>query len=505
MGKQLSKSKLLAFRQCPKRLWLEVHRPDLRVDSATSQAAFAVGRTVGDIARHVYDPEGCGVLLDAQKDGYAPTFSRTQDLLAGTQPVFEAGFQIDGALSFADVMLPAGEAAWRMVEVKSSTEVKPYHRDDAAIQSYIARMSGTNLTGIAVAHIDSSWVYPGDSDYAGLLHEEDVTAEAFAREAEVRDWLQEAQHVAASEQEPQVSLGDHCRTPFECGFCTYCERDLPVAEIPASQLPRQSRKLKAWLADNGVIELAEVPDHLLNAKQLRVKQAALSGETYFDREGARDALAGCALPAYFMDFETYQFAVPIWKGTRPYQMIPFQYSVHRLGETGELEHRGFLDLSGNDPSLAFATQLIEDCGNSGPIYVYNAGFENSRIKELAERFPVLAPKLLALVARVVDLLPIAREHFYHPSQMGSWSIKKVLPAACPGDPMLDYANLEGVQHGGMAMDAFIEAIHPGSTPERKAEIDRQLTAYCKLDTYAMVKLWEAFSGRHQGESDHAQY
>ena len=494
MGKQLSKSKLLAFRQCPKRLWLEVYRPDLRVDSAASQVAFAVGNTVGDIARQTYDLEGQGVLLDGHKDGFAQTYARTKELLAGTRPIFEAGFQIDGALSFADVMLPAGGAAWRMVEVKSSTEVKPYHRDDAAIQSFIARTAGANLASIAVAHIDNEWVYPGDGDYVGLLKEEDVTAEAFGREDDVRGWLQEAQRVVASDQAPQVAMGEHCRKPFECGFCSYCERDLRVAKVPASQLPVKSKRLKAWLADNDVIELADVPDHLLNAKQARVKRAALSGDTYFDKAGARAALAGYALPAYFMDFETYQFAVPIWKGTRPYQMIPFQYSVHWLSEDGTLEHRGFLDLSGGDPSLAFARQLIEDCGTFGPIYVYNAGFENSRIKDLADRFPDMASKLHALVARVVDLLPIAREHFYHPSQMGSWSIKKVLPAACPGDPLLDYANLEGVQHGGAAMDAFAEAINADTTRERKTEIKRQLIDYCKLDTYAMVKLWEVFGG-----------
>lgn len=501
MARQLSKSKLLAWRQCPKRLWLEVHRPELREDSAASQASFDVGHTVGDIARLVYDPEGRGVLLDAQRDGYASTFARTRELLAGSQPIFEAGFQIDGALSFADVMLPAEDAAWRMVEVKSSTRVKDYHCDDAAIQAFIARAAGLKLAGVAVAFIDSEWEYPGDGDYAGLLAEEDVTDQAYFRETEVRRWLDEAQAVVAQPQAPDVAMGEQCKKPFECGFCNYCARDLPVADIPASQLPRQSKAFKAWLADNEVIELAEVPDHLLNEKQLRVKQAALSGETYFDRDGARAALADYTLPAYFMDFETCQFAVPTWKGTRPYQMIPFQYSVHRLLEHGELEHRGFLDLSGNDPSLAFAMQLIDDCGNSGPIYVYNAGFENSRIKALAGRFPHLAPKLWALVARVVDLLPIAREYFYHPSQQGSWSIKKVLPAACPDDPALDYKNLDGVQHGGMAMEAFHEAIHPDTTPERKAEIERQLTDYCKLDTYAMVKLWEVFGDlKIDGES-----
>jgi hypothetical protein len=202
-------------------------------------------------------------------------------------------------------------------------------------------------------------------------------------------------------------------------------------------------------------------------------------------------LAAHKLPAYFLDFETIQFAVPIWKGTRPYQQIPFQFNIHRLSRTGKLEQQAFLDLSGDDPSKAFAEALIAACGERGPIFVYNAGFETARIRELAERFPRHAEALLALNARVVDLLPVAREHYYHPSQQGSWSIKAVLPALCPD---LNYGNLDGVQDGGMAMNAYLEALAPQTSQTRKAEIERQLLAYCALDTYAMVRLWAAFSG-----------
>lgn len=192
-----------------------------------------------------------------------------------------------------------------------------------------------------------------------------------------------------------------------------------------------------------------------------------------------------------MDFETIQFAVPIWKGTRPYQQIPFQFSVHHLASTGELKQQAFLDLMGTDPSKAFAEALIAACGEHGPIFVYNAGFETARIRELSERFPHLAQALLSLNERIVDLLPVARNHYYHPSQKGSWSIKAVLPALCPD---LKYDDLDGVQNGGMAMDAFLEALAPQTSLARKSEIEQQLLAYCALDTYAMVRLWLIFSG-----------
>ena len=142
--------------------------------------------------------------------------------------------------------------------------------------------------------------------------------------------------------------------------------------------------------------------------------------------------------------------------------------------------------------MPFANALITECGVQGPIFVYNAAFEKTRIKDLADRFPQLSSALLAINDRVVDLYPIAKNRYYHPSQKGSWSIKAVLPAVIPE---LRYGDLEGVQDGGMAMEAYMEAIAPQTTAARKEEIQKQLLKYCELDTYAMVKLWQFFSGR----------
>lgn len=492
----LSKSRLIAYRQCPKRLWLEVHHPELREDSAATQASFAMGYQVGDAAQQLYDPQGKGQLIDPQAEGFDAAFLRTQALLQGRQPIFEAAFRAEGALALADVLLPVGRGSkrgWRMVEVKSSTSVKDYHRDDVAIQAYVARAAGVPLTAIALAHIDSSWVYPGGDDYQGLLLEHDLSDEAFSRADEVRGWIAGAQQIVARQRAPKVAVGKQCIDPYECGFIAHCQRQLPAATHPVSWLPgRRSQALQVHIDAHKLTELKEVPDSLLNDSQLRVKKATVTGKTYFDRQGAAQALAEHKLPAYFMDFETIQFAVPIWPGTRPYQQIPFQFSVHRLTRTGKLEQQAFLDLSGNDPSRAFAEALLAACGERGPIFVYNAGFEKARITELARRFTRLSQPLLALNERVVDLLPVARAHYYHPSQQGSWSIKAVLPALCPD---LRYCDLDGVQDGGMAMTAFQEALSPACSPARKAEIERQLLAYCALDTYSMVRMWAAFSGK----------
>ena len=487
----LSKSKLLAFRQCPKRLWLEIHSPQLREDSGATLANYATGHQVGDVAQQIYDPQLRGQLINPQVEGFDEAFARTQALLRSSQPIFEAGFRAEGALAFADVLLPAGKG-WRMVEVKSSTSMKDYHRDDAAVQAFVARACSVPLYSIALAHIDNQWIYPGGGDYQGLLVEVDLTDEAFARTDEVRGWIADAQAVVARKKAPRTVTGAQCSAPYECGFLAHCQGAEPQAEHPVHWLPRRGSALKAHIEEHGISELRDVPDDLLNPIQQRVKAATLSDRAFFDQSAAAQALAAHKLPGYFVDFETIQFGVPLWKGTRPYQQIPFQFSVHRLGRTGRAIHQAFLDLSGGNPSLAFAQALVAACGERGPVFVYNAAFETTRIRELAERHPRLAPALRAINDRVVDLLPIARQHYYHPSQQGSWSIKAVLPALCPE---LRYDALDGVQDGGAAQQAYLEAITPATSAPRKAELERQLLAYCSLDTWAMVRLWSAFTGQ----------
>lgn len=487
----------MAYLQCPKRLWLEVHQPELSADSAQAQAAFAPGHDVGEVARKIYDPENKGTTLSIQQLGVEGAIASTAELLQSPKPIFEAGFKAGGALAFADILLPVsqnGSALWRMIEVKSSTSVKDYHHDDVAVQSFVARSAGIALVSVSLACIDSSWVYQGDGDYNGLLVETDMTSESLARTLEVESWIVKSQEVANLDLEPAIKTGQHCTEPFECAFINYCRSKDPQPKYPASWLPGiRTKTLQALKVDGAMPDMADVADELLNAKQLKVKSHTLAQTTYFDAAGAAVDLALHGFPAYFLDFETINFAVPIWKGTRPYLQIPFQFSLHILLENGEINHREFLNIAKEDPSKAFAEALVTSCGSGGPIYSYNAGFEGGCIKRLIERFKNLAEPLSAILYRLVDLLPIARERYYHPNQKGSWSIKAILPAIAPD---LSYQNLNGVKDGEMAMSAYAEAVSPSTTPERREEIRQQLLAYCKLDTYAMVRLWQQFAGRH---------
>jgi CRISPR/Cas system-associated exonuclease Cas4 (RecB family) len=493
----LSKSKLLAFRQCPKRLWLEVHRPELRADTPDTEARFRIGHQVGGIARRLYDPNRRAAVIDAETDDYGPALARNTALLSSSAPIFEAGFAADGALAFADIMLPQGnepDHSWRAVEVKSSTSVKDYHRDEVAIQAFVMLAAGVPLSSIALAHIDSQWLYPGEENYQGLLIENDLTSEAFERADEVRRWIDEAHSLAQQLSEPRVHTGAHCSDPYECNFRDYCQNQEPQPEYPVEWLPRvQTKAVKDLIKTNAIKDLRDVPDEYLNDIQRRVKAQTLSGMPFFDRAGAAAELAQYNLPFCFVDFETIQFAVPIWKGTRPYQQIPFQFSRHGVSAAGKLDHSEFLDLSGDDPSLLFAEAMVAACGQAGPVFVYNAAFETARLTELAERFPNLRLALLGIAKRVVDLLPVARRYYYHPAQKGSWSIKSVLPTIATD---VSYTKLDGVQDGGMAMLAYLEAIQPQTASSRRDEIHRQLLDYCSLDTYALFRMWRHFSGRN---------
>ncbi|MCP5547199.1 MAG: DUF2779 domain-containing protein [Akkermansiaceae bacterium] len=493
--RQLSKSKIISFRQCPKRLWLEIHRPELRDDSG-SEAVFAIGNQVGEIARSIYDPTGTGLLIDTESMGWEAAYQRTTSWIAsGEAPLFEGALRFPGALALADVMLPEGAGAsrrWRMIEVKSTTKVKDYQRDDIAIQAYVAEQAGVPLSSTCVAHIDNEFVYAGDGNYQGLLREVDLTEEAVSRKDEVAEWLAGAQLVAAMENEPEIAPGPQCNDPFECGFCAYCHRDLPVAEYPLTSLYRLNADKRQALEAEGYLDLREVPDERLSDVNAWIKEQTIKGETYFDAEGAAADLAKYPGVPRFLDFETIGFAVPAWADTRPYQQLPFQYSLHLREEDGTVHHDEFLDLSGADPREALADSLIRHCGSEGPIFAYNASFEKRVISQLAADVPARAEALDAIHKRIADLLPIARSRFYAPSQHGSWSIKAVLPAICPG---LDYGQLEGVQNGDDAQQAYLEAIHLDTTPERREEIHRQLLEYCELDTLALVRMWEVFGGR----------
>ena len=478
----LSKSRILLHRQCPKRLWLKVHHPEIEEIADSNQARFATGTYVGELAQQLY-PDG--VLIAGGNLGQAIT--DTQAVLAGEKrPIFEATLQAGGLLIRADLMLPE-QNGYRMVEVKSSTSVKDYYLTDAAIQSWVAQQAELKLTSVEIAHIDNSFVYPGGGDYQGLFHYADVGEQISGMKDEVPKWIKDAQETLSG-GEPCIVAGDQCNSPFPCSFIGYCSpKTEPEDGFPPEILP-YGKTMAATLRAEGYTDLRNVPEERLgNWNHKRVWRITKSGQAELNPEAGR-VIAALPYPRYYIDFETINPAVPVWAGTRPYMQVPFQWSCHIETAKGVMSHCAYLADGQSDPRRPFAISLIDAVGISGPVFVYNAPFERSRMQELAEYYPDLAPALEAAIDRIVDLLPIAREHYYHPDMRGSWSIKAVLPTIAPD---LAYDNLE-VANGGMAQEAFAEIMHPETLPDRRQNLHDALLLYCERDTLAMVRIAHYF-------------
>jgi len=473
----LSKSRILLHRQCPKRLWLQANRPELAGEDAGATARMAAGTRVGEVARDLYPG---GVLIEESTLSQALASTATE-LARARRPVFEATLEADGVLVRVDLLLP-DKRRYRIVEVKSATSVKDYYLEDAAVQAWVAREAGVPLSRVEIAHINSAFIYPGDLDYRGLFTHVDVTEAIAPLVEEVPIWSQEARETLAG-GEPAVEVGDQCSTPFACPFQNYCWPPADPDSFPPEILPR-GRKTAAQLRSDGFADLRDVPEgHLSNATHIRIWRASATGEIELNRAAA-ELLRSLPFSRYFLDFETIQFAVPIWAGTRPYMQIPFQWSCHVEDATGNVTHREFLAGGNGDPRRPFVDSLIAALDRDGPIFVYNAGFEGARMKELGAAFPEAAPQLDAAIARFVDLLPLTRDNYYHPAMRGSWSIKAVLPTIAPE---LSYDQLE-VADGGTAMQAFAEMLSPDCDEERVTNLRRSLLAYCERDTLALVRL-----------------
>ena len=478
----LSKSKITSFEQCPKRLWLQTHRAELAELDAGAEARFAAGHEVGDAACALCPG---GVMIEAEPD-LAAALQRTQDLISASAqaPLFEATFAHDGVLVRVDIMEPDGLGGWHVAEVKSSTSRKDYHVADLATQLWVLREAGVQVSSAAIRHLNNQFFLTEEGSYHGAFVDTPSLEDAKPLALKRPKLIAEIRSVLGSE-EPARDPGDHCHDPFPCEFVAYCSRDLETARYPVSSLPRTGRQLAAKWAEHGIVELEDVPPgSFTNAVHARIHEATLSGIPYHDVEGARRIIGDWAYPRSYLDFETIAFALPRWLGTKPWEQVPFQLSAHIEDRAGQITHREFLSLDRKDPRRACAEALVAQIPEDGTVIAYNAAFERTCILRLAERFSDLAEDLKAIAARIVDLLPVTREHWYHRDQGGSWSIKAVIPTIPTAST---YDELD-VGDGSAAQMAYLEAINPGTWPERRQHLEQGLKAYCAKDTFAMIEV-----------------
>lgn len=487
MNWSLSKSRVVAGMICPRRLWLLTHRPDLPRQPLTAggRKSIADGHAVGELAQNQYRN---GLLLDVNTRNLEANIRQTAEYLSapGDLTLFEAGFKANGVLVLLDVLERHGSDL-HLIEVKASTNLKDYHRDDIAVQAYVMREAGFAPARIVVRHPDKQFIYQGDGDYSALLTDEDLTEDAAARHDEIAQTLAELRTMLDGD-EPRTEIGSQCKKPFACDFADYCRMKADLPEYPIQDvIPRASQlKIVRQLRAEGFRDIRDVPAERFDKPLHRViRDTCATGKPFLD-PAARVEMEKHGYPRYFLDFEGVLDPIPRWAGTRPYQQLPFQWSLHVQASPGApTTHAEFLHTTTDAPMRPAMTRLIDAIGDAGSVFVYHQDYEKGILRTCGELLPDLAPRLHAIVDRIVDLEDIANPHYYHPDMMGSWSIKAVLPTIAPD---MNYDDLEEVQDGMSAMVAFLEMIEPETPAQRKEELRQRLLRYCAMDSEAMVRL-----------------
>ena len=491
----LSKSKYCAFVQCPKKLWLGVNKPELAAADPSADDRMEKGNVIGDLAMRLF---GDFVEVTAYKaDGtldLSKMIADTAALMKQNTPVIcEASFSYNGDYCAVDILKREGDG-YAIYEVKSSTGAKEIYITDISYQKYLLEHSGVKVSGTYLVCINSDYVFDGVLNLRELFDVIDVSAEVENEIDSVGTNLPIAHRVLAKDHEPKIDLFSGCRDPYPCAFWGHCSSHLPSPSVFDLYGSGFSFAKKLSYYKSGVISFEDTAnnDDIMKTpiRSLQITHELGDLETHIDTEGIRAFLDTLRYPLYFLDFETMQTVIPEFVGTKPYAQIPFQYSLHYLdSDGGELQHKEFLAISGEDPRRAIAERLCADIPRDVCVLAYNKGFECGRIRELAAFFPDLADHLLNIASNVKDLIDPFRAGYYYNRRMGgSFSIKSVLPAIYPNDPSLDYHNLEGVHNGGEAMAIFPRI--KDMAPDEQAAARHSLLKYCELDTYAMVKVWQ---------------
>ncbi len=490
----LSKSKFVVGEQCLKRLYWEVHERDrLPPADPLQEARFQQGHEVGEVARRAFPG---GVLVEESFRDHEAAMRRTAELMTqpGVNAIFEAAFEHDGVRVRVDVLERRARGRWRLVEVKSTASVKDYHLIDLAIQRHVATGAGVKVESACLMHLNTGYVYDGKSlDVNALFAIEQVDDEVEVVAEGIDRRIKGQFRVLRGKDAPDIDPGPHCEDPWTCPFFNDCNE--PPDDDWVGHIPKLDAKKLAMLDDDGIESIRDIDDDFpLSDRQRIAVRAVQKGKPWFGPDLA-DALDALEYPLFFMDFETHNPAIPRHAGLAPFRPYPFQWSVHvRKRPGGPLTHHEFLATDRKDPREAFAKSLLdvlESAGGDGSIVVYHAPFETGRLNELAAFLPRYAKRIERVKKQIVDLLPIVREHCYHPKFLGSFSIKAVLPALVRG---MTYEGM-AIGDGQLAAVEFARMIHPETTAKERRAIEKALREYCTQDTLAMVKVLDALAGK----------
>ena len=476
----LSKSRYLHGVQCPKYLWLETWRKELRNEfDETTEEILAQGHHVGTFAQELF-PGGVeipyeGLRIDEQ-------LQQTQEAIKRSKVIYEGSFNYNGVFVKADILRKV-RGGWELYEVKSTKEVKSHHYDDLAVQYHVISNAGIKITKAHLVHINTTYLRKGKLDPQQLFTIVDLTEDVLKMQASVKKQLAAMKKMLIG-AEPEVQIGPYCSKPYECEFSHHCWQDVPE-EGSVFDLAGNGADCYR-LYHQGVTKLVDIPLDLVKGKQRQQVEAAKKKQTIVNKEGLQEFLDTLWYPLCFLDFETFQEAIPSYNGQSPYQQVPFQFSLHiQKKPGGKLYHHEYLAQPNVDPRKEFLEELLQVLPDDGCILVYYRPFEKDKLKKLGELFPRKKKQIQKRINNMVDLLdPFKARHLYSWKQNGSHSLKAVLPAFVKD---LSYDDLE-IADGAAAMQAYHKMYALVDSPRKLATLRKQMLAYCKQDTMAMVKL-----------------
>lgn len=481
----LSKTKYLNGLQCSRYLWMLFHQPSSipPVDAAT-QYIFDQGHLVGELAQRMF-PDGISV----PTDDFVGNIRETERLLEQCKPLFEAGISVESLFSRVDILNPVDDEKWDLIEVKSTTSVKDVHIHDVSFQKLCCEKSGLTIQKCFLMHINNEYVRKGEIEPARLFTVQDITDGVEDVSRGILGRIDNMFDVISSKRCPEEIIGKQCSAPYDCPLRDECWGFLPADNI--FDLYYGGKK-STDLFENGILSIGDIPDNFkLNAKQQIQKDCVISGQPYIDTDGIKDFLRTLQYPMYYLDFETFNPAIPMFDDTRPFQNIPFQFSLHTVtSERAKPKRFSFLANGRADPRPSLLSELIKMLGDKGSIVAYNASFEKDVLGQLGEAFPKHKGWVEGILDRVVDLLiPFRSFLYYHPAQKGSASLKNVLPS------------LTGKSYEGMSIDngedaslAFQQITYGDVSDEVRNQVREDLEEYCCQDTEGMILIMDKLKG-----------
>lgn len=465
----LTKSKFMNGLQCPRLLW-HSNKKLLPEVSISDKHKFAQGH---EFEKYVYKlfPEGVS-LVDMD---FSENLEKTSKLIQDKKIIFEAGIQHADYYIRADILRP-NEDGWDLIEIKSTSSVKKEHIPDLAFQKYVCEKAGLKITKCFVYFLNKEFVKKGEIKSEDLVSIEDVS-EQVELVVDIEKNANNCFKVMALETYDEVPIGQHCNNPHECPLKKQCWSTLPENNV----IQLTNWRVYWKLIGEGIQDIKDIPAGTKLSAKDEIIIDSLKKSPYISKEHIKHFLDSLHYPLYHFDFETFDTAVPIFDKSRPYQKIPFQYSLHIEQKNGMTEHKEFLYEGNQDPRPSMLEQMKKDLEGTGDIIVFNKSFEISVMRKLSEDFPEHNDWLQQAIDRIVDLAdPFRAFYYYDKSQKGSYSIKKVLPAITGKS----YSELEINNGADASMLYFYSHIYPEI--KERDKIRENLYKYCKLDTEGMV-------------------